>query len=130
MIDDVRNDSMMAHLLDALDRGEDIGHYGRLVFTMIARHFADEDAIVAQLQKDRDFSDEQARALFEQVRAGDYSPPKRAKILDYQRQQDFPIIPNIDDPDSGNVYRTLKFPDDVYEHIAHYREARAHANVE
>ena len=26
----LREDSMMAHLLDALERGEDIGHYGRL----------------------------------------------------------------------------------------------------
>ncbi len=41
--------------------------------------------------------------------------------------QDFPIILNPDDPDSGNVYRDLKFPDDVYEHIGHYREAKAQA---
>ena len=37
---------MMAHLLDALDEGADVGHYGRLVFVMIARHFLDEDELV------------------------------------------------------------------------------------
>ena len=31
--------SPMTHLLDALDRGEDIGHYGRLVFVMVGRYF-------------------------------------------------------------------------------------------
>ena len=118
---------MMAHLLDALDRGEDIGHYGRLVFAMIARHFGSTDDVVATLRQDKDFSDEDARALVAQVEAADYSPPKRAKILEYQAQQSFAIIPDSDDPDAGNVYRDLKFPDHVYEHIAEYREAKAHA---
>ena len=36
---ELRKDSMMAHLLDSLDAGKDIGHYGRLVFAMEARHF-------------------------------------------------------------------------------------------
>jgi hypothetical protein len=31
-VDDLRRGSMMAHLLDALERGEDIGHYGWLTF--------------------------------------------------------------------------------------------------
>lgn len=118
---------MMAHLLDSLDRGEDIGHYGRLVFAMIARHFGSNDDVVAALRKDKDFSEEDARALLVQVEEADYSPPKRAKILEYQAQQDFPIIPDPSDPDAGNVYRDLKFPDHVYEHIAEYREAKAHA---
>ena len=30
---------MMAHLMDSLDSGRDIGHYGRLVFAMVAHHF-------------------------------------------------------------------------------------------
>src|SRR5205823_10744542 len=34
---ELRNDSMMAHLLDSLRDGKDIGHYGRLVFAMVAR---------------------------------------------------------------------------------------------
>ena len=32
---DLRKSRMMAHLMDALSRGEDIGHYGRLVFVMV-----------------------------------------------------------------------------------------------
>lgn len=127
MFEELRTNSMMAHLLDALGRGEDIGHYGRLVFAMVARHFGSDDDVVAALRQDHDFSDEDARALVAQVRSADYSPPKRAKILEYQAQQDFPILPDANDPDAGNVYRDLKFPDHVYEHIAEYREAKAHA---
>lgn len=128
-MDELRNNGMMVHLLDALEGGQDIGHYGRLVFAMIARHYMTDDQLVEWLRKDRDFSDEAARALVQQVQGRDYSPPKREKILEYQRQQDFPIIPNPEDPDSGNVYKDLKFPDDVYEHIGQYREAKAQAQT-
>jgi len=31
---ELRKNGMMAHLMDALFRREDIGHYGRLVFVM------------------------------------------------------------------------------------------------
>ena len=129
MFEDMRSNSMMAHLLDSLDRGEDIGHYGRLVFAMVARHFGSDDDVVAQLRKDNDFSEDDARALVAQVTSAGYNPPKRAKILEYQAQQDFAIIPNPDDPDAGNVYKDLTFPDGVYEHIAEYREAKEHANT-
>ena len=54
-----------------------------------------------------------------------YSPPKRERILEWQAQQDFPIIPNADDPDAGNLYRELKFPDRVYDHITEYYEEKA-----
>ncbi len=127
MFEELRANSMMAHLLDALANGEDIGHYGRLVFAMVARHFGSDDDVVATLRQDRDFSEEDARALVTQVEGADYNPPKRAKILEYQAQQDFPIIPNPDDPDAGNLYKNLKFPDHVYEHISQYREAKAHS---
>jgi hypothetical protein len=127
MLDEIRNDSMMLSLLDRLARGEDIGHYGRLVFAMVARHFASDDEVVAALQQDRDFTDEAARELLQQVEAADYSPPNRDKILEFQARQEQPIIPNPDDPDCGNVYKNLQFPDRVYEHIAHYREAKTHA---
>lgn len=127
MFDELRKDTMMSHLLDALERGDDIGHYGRLVFTMVARHFGSEDEVVTALQHDRDFSEPDARALFAQVDQADYSPPKRAKILQYQAKQDFPIIPDVNDPDCGNVYRDLQFPEHVYDHIADYRSEKAAA---
>ena len=124
-VDELRKDPMMAHLLEALEKGKDIGHYGRLVFVMVGRHFLDDDAMVEHLRKDKDFGEEEARALVAQVRAHDYSPPKRQRILEWQKEQDFPIIPDPDDPDAGNVYRTLQFPDDVYEHISEYYERQA-----
>ena len=43
---DLRKSEMMAHLLDALEAGTDIGHYGRLTFVMVARHFLKEEEIV------------------------------------------------------------------------------------
>lgn len=124
-IEELRKSDMMAHLLDALDEGKDIGHYGRLTFAMIARHFMDDDALVEHLQKDKDFSEGEAKLLVKQVEGKDYNPPKRDRILDWQSQQDFPICPNADDPDSCNVYRDLKFPDHVYEHISSYYEHKS-----
>ncbi len=126
-VEDLQKNEMMAHLLDSLDHKKDIGHYGRLVFAMVARHFMTEDEVVTYLQKDKDFSEEQARALYEQVQGADYNPPRREKILQYQAEQDFPIIPNPDDPDAGNVYRDLNFPEHVYEHIQDYRNHKSHA---
>jgi len=102
-------------------------NYGRLVFAMVARHFMTEEEVVSWLKKDRDFSEQQARVLYVQVQGRDYNPPKRAKLLEYQAQQDFPIILNPEDPDSGNLYRDLKFPDHVYEHIEEYYEEKAAA---
>src|SRR5436305_14365960 len=79
---------MMAHLLDALEAGTDIGHYGRLTFVMVARHFLEEDKIVDFLAHQPDQNEEDARALFLQVKAHDYNPPKRERILQWQAQQD------------------------------------------
>jgi len=124
-IEELRKSEMMAHLLDALDEGKDIGHYGRLTFAMIARHFMDDDALIEYLQKDKDFGETEAKALVKQVEGQDYNPPKRDRILDWQSQQEFPICPNADDPDSCNVYRDLKFPDHVYENISSYYEHKA-----
>ena len=126
----LRHDSMMAHLMNALEQGEDIGHYGRLVFAMVAHHFIDDEELVGWLRKDKDFSEEQARALVQQVKTRGYNPPRRERILEWQSQQDFPILPNPEDPDCGNVYKDLKFPDGVYEHIEEYYEQKAKAEQE
>ena len=126
-VEELRQSDMMAHLLDALDEGKDIGHYGKLVFAMVGRHFLDEDELVSYLQKSPDTSEEDARALYRQVQGRDYNPPRRERVLEWQEQQDFPICPNPEDPDSCNVYRDLRFPDDVYEDIADYREQKERA---
>ena len=126
-MEDLKNNDMMAHLLGALEKKQDIGHYGRLVFAMVARHFIEPDEIVRLLQKNPEFSEVQTRALVNQVNSRDYNPPKREKILQYQAEQEFPICPNADDPDACNLYRNLKFPEDVYEKIAEYHEQKAQA---
>ena len=117
---ELRKNDMMAHLLDALDQKKDIGHYGRLVFAMVARHFLSEDELIGYLTKDSDFNETEARSLYQQVQGKDYNPPKRERVLQWQEQQDFPICPNADDPDACNVYKDLQFPDHVYEHISEY----------
>ena len=123
-LEDLKQSPMMAHMLDALENGEDIGHYGRLVFAMIGRHFVENDELVGLLVQDHDAEEKEIRALVQQVEEKGYSPPKRDKILEYQRQQDFPICPNPDDPDACNPYQELQFPDEVYESIQEYQEKR------
>jgi hypothetical protein len=125
----LRKNGMMAHLLDSLEAGKNIGHYGRLVFAMVARHFVDDDALVAKLRLDPDFGEDEARALVEQVKAHDYNPPRREKVLEFQTHQEFPICPNPEDPDACNVYKDLQFPERVYSHISEYREQKAHAHA-
>ncbi len=127
--DALRQDSMMAHLLQSLDAGKDIGHYGRLVFAMVARHFLTDSEVLGYLTKDPDFSQEQATLMLRQVEGRDYNPPKRDRIVAWQREQQFPILPNPDDPDCGNLYRTLKFPDSVYENIGHYQERKTESQL-
>lgn len=122
---ELRKSKTMAHLIDALEEGKDIGHYGRLVFAMVARLFLSEDEVVDYLQQDKDFSEAEARALYHQVESKGYNPPKRDRILEWQQQQDFPICPDADDPDACNLYRELTFPDQVYEHISEYYEHKS-----
>ena len=123
----LRESPTMARLLDALEAGEDIGHYGHFVFTTTARHFLSDAEIADLLAKQPDMSDERARAMVMQIGEKGYSPPKREKILEMQHQQDYPIIKDGTDPDSGNLYRELRFPDDVYDEINHYYEEKAEA---
>lgn len=126
-VDDLRANHMMAHLLDALEHGQDIGHYGRLVFAMVARHFLTREELSAWLCKDSTVREEEVRALVAQVEERGYSPPRRERILEWQRQQEFPIIPNTEDPGEGNVYKDLAFPEDVYKHITEYYEHKGAA---
>ena len=123
-IKDLRKNNTMAHILDALDNGKDIGHYGRLTLAMVAQYFADEEEIVTQLRKDKDFTEEEARSLYQQVSSKEYSPPSRDSLLEWQSEQDFQIVSNPEDPDAGNVYQDLTFPDRVYESISSYNQKK------
>ena len=121
-VEELKQEPMMAHLLESLDKGKDIGHYGRLVFAMIGRHFMKEEELVKKLARSKDFDEEQARSLLKQVEARGYNPPKRERILEWDGQQDFDICPNPDDPSNCNVYRNLEFPQEVYQRIAEFYE--------
>ena len=124
-VEDLRQSSMMSHMLDALERGEDIGHYGRLTFTMIGRYFMSNEELVEYLTKDSDTDENKARGLVQQVSEKGYNPPRRERILEWQSQQDFDICPNPDDPDACNIYNELEMPDEVYEDIEQYREEKS-----
>ena len=124
-VEDLKQSQMMNHMLEALDRGQDIGHYGRLTFAMIARYFVDNEELVQLLAKDRNTDENEARALVQQVEERGYNPPRRDKILEWQKEQDFEICPNPYDPDACNVYKELTFPDELYEDIQEYREEKA-----
>ena len=123
--EELRQEPMMAHLMDSLEKGKDIGHYGRLVFAMIGRHFLEEDELLGLLTKDKSFNEDQARALLNQVEARGYNPPKRGRILEWQEKQEFPICTDPDDPSQCNVYRNLEFPQDVYQKIAEFYEQKS-----
>src|SRR4051812_3288001 len=123
-LQELRKEPMMAHLLDSLDSGEDIGHYGRLVFVMVGRHFLPAEEIVSWLAKDPDCDEQKARALVEQVEARGYNPPKRERILEWMDKQGFPICPEPADASQCNVYRNLDFPGGVYGKIQQYYEER------
>ncbi|MBA2277198.1 MAG: hypothetical protein H0W06_05485 [Chloroflexia bacterium] len=128
-VDDLRQSPMMSHLLDGLDQGQDIGHYGRLTFAMVARHFLDREEVARLLTQDRDFDEREAKSLVQQVESRGYNPPSRQRIIEWQGQQDFPICPTPDDPAACNVYRELTMPDGVIEDIEEYREQQFDAET-
>lgn len=125
--EELRNSPMMAYLLDALEQWTDIGHYGRLTFVMVARHFLSEDEMVDLLSCQPDYDMEKGRALVRQVQAHDYNPPKRERVLEWQSRQDFPICPTPDEPGACNVYQELRFPEGIYDHISEYYEEQVRA---
>ena len=127
-VDDLRKSPMMSHLLDALERGQDIGHYGRLTFAMVAHHFVDKEQLAELLQKSGGIDESQAKALVQQVEEREYNPPRRERILEWQAQQDFPICPDADDPNACNVYQELDLPETVFAQIQEFREQQFDAN--
>lgn len=126
-LDELRKNGMMAHLIDSLESRKDIGHYGRLVFTMVGRCFLSNQELIDLLTKDPDCDEEKARVLIEQVEARDYNPPKRERILEWMQKQDFPICPDAERPGACNVYRDLEFPQELYDRIASFYSERAPA---
>ena len=129
-VDDLRRSPTMSHLLDALERGEDIGHYGRLTFAMVAHHFVDKEELLRLLMKGDGIEEGDAKALVQQVEERDYNPPKRERLLEWQAKQEFPICPNPGDPDACNLYQELELPEKVFAQIQEYREQQFEADEE
>ncbi len=120
-VSDLQQSPMMNNLLEALQRNEDIGHYGRLVFVMVGQYFLSEAEIIDLLTKDPDCDQDKARSILKQVKAHGYNPPKPDRILAWMNEQEFPICDTAgQDKDTCNVYKSLKFPPEVYERIAGY----------
>ena len=124
-VEELRQEPMMAHLLDSLEKGKDIGHYGRLVFVMVARHFMNDEEILQELNKNPKFDEEQGRSLLNQVEARGYNPPKRERVLDWMQRQKFPICPDTEDPGQCNVYRNLEFPKEIYDRISEFYQGNS-----
>ena len=97
---------------------------------MVARHFLDDEEMIRLLASQPGQDETQARALLMQVKERDYSPPKRERILQWQEQQEFQICLWTYDPNGGNVYRELRFPDGIYDHINEFWEERAQGEEE
>ena len=106
---------MMRHLLDALERGEDIGEYGRRVLVSTGRFFLSDDELVSLLT--RNVGEGEARNLVREVRERNEYPPRRGKIVEYMKRQAFPIIPDLHDRTLDDVYAGLPFPPGVAAHI-------------
>jgi hypothetical protein len=121
-IKDLRKSPMMAHLLDALEAGKDIGHYGRLTVAMVGHHYLEADDMLKTLAKGKGADETELKSLVQQAVTRDYNPPSRQRILEWQAQQEFAICPDPDDPNACNVYRDLDLPEAVIENIEEFRE--------
>jgi hypothetical protein len=126
---DLQRSPTMRYLLDALNEGKDIGHYGRLTFAMAAHDFLDKEELAKILLKGKGADEQQIHALVQQVEARDYNPPSRQRILEWQANQDFKICPNEDDPNACNLYQELDLPDEVFENIEEYRDQQFEATT-
>ena len=126
-VEDLRKSPMMSHLLDALAAGTDIGHYGRLTLAMVGAKFMETDDLVGILLKSGGAEETEVKSMVQQVVERGYNPPSRARLQEWSAEQDFTLMPNPDDPDSGNLYRELSMPDEVIESIEEYREQKLEA---
>jgi rubrerythrin len=125
----LRASPLMARLMDALERGEDIGHYGRLTFAIVARHFLPEAEMLRLLGNCPAHGAAEAREMLADVTEHDYTPPTPETIRAWQIHQSFPICPDPADPDTCNVYRDLLFPERVYGHLEEYHIAQEKENA-
>jgi hypothetical protein len=88
--DELRKDPTMAQLLDSLEAEQDIGYYGRLVFSMVARHFLSQIQIDAYLNPEAPAAAPRPIAVVPRRPAAAASPER---ILKWRRKQAVPVLP-------------------------------------
>ena len=129
-VEDIKKNGMMAHLVDALDRGEDIGHYGRLVFAMVARNFLTDGEIVGCLRKDRDCDEEKAQAL---LNAGERAGLQSADATGDSRVDGQAGLPDLSRPGGSRRLQSVSRPRlpgaGVQEHLRLFKTAQARREV-
>src|SRR5690349_19493278 len=74
----------VARWLQALEAGQDIGHFGRLAFVSIARHFLSTEELASLLAGQPHSDQAKAQKLIERVCQRGYSPPTRPRLLEWQ----------------------------------------------
>jgi hypothetical protein len=62
-VKDLQQSPITNNMLEALTRGENIGHYSRLTFIMIAPHVVDNEELVGLLTQDQDVDEGDIRAM-------------------------------------------------------------------
>lgn len=124
--EDMRKSHMMASLWDDLKIGVDIGHFGRLLFCIVARHFMEEEQIIKLLTSGQQMLPEDAQAMLLNVNERNYNPPRPSVIRKWQQKQRYKIIPDehAHDLAYGNLYSELRFPQEIYDQVGEfYKEA-------
>ena len=121
---ELRANRMMAHLLGALEMGQDVGPYGRRIFACVAQHFLPEGDLVMLLS--RNVGEAKARELLSEVLSSGDPPPRRGKIIEYMKRQSFPILPDDHDAHLDDVYQGLNFPPQVAARIPRFAVGQGH----
>lgn len=121
---ELRANAMMAHVLNALEAGQDVGEYGRRLLAVVGRHFLGEDELVALLSSN--VGEGEARNLVREVTERGEFPPRRGKIVEYMKRQPFQIIPDLRDSKLDDVYEGLTFPPEVAAHIPRFEVGHGH----
>jgi hypothetical protein len=113
----LKKSSIMAHLLRALKRRENIGYYGMLVFAATARFFLSEKKVVRLLSRQPGVGREDIRDIVLQIKERRLPPPSLERIFMWQELQDFSVCPDYTDIDACDLYRQLQFPEGVRDNV-------------
>jgi hypothetical protein len=90
----------------------------------------DRDELADLLMQGKGAEEREVKSLVLQAEERNYNPPSRQRLQEWQAQQDFPLMPDSDDPNSGNLYRELDMPSEVIESIEEYREQQFDAQAD